>query len=116
MPGRYGLLQRAAGNRAFHGPQDRRRFQHRPYSPRLCQRHLFALCHQYNAKDATAKQRYADIARTVGLVGDDDQLVKALCEKIDFLQCAPEHPQALKEFGVNEEEFLQSCPLWRSWP
>ena len=65
---------------------------------------------QYNAKDATAKQRYADIARTVGLIGDDDQLVKALCEKIDSYNVRLNIPKTLKEFGVNEEEFLQKLP------
>ena len=65
---------------------------------------------QYNAKDATAKQRYVDIARTVGLIGDDDQLVKALCEKIDSYNVRLNIPKTLKEFGVNEEEFLQKLP------
>ncbi len=65
---------------------------------------------QYNAKDATAKQRYADIARSVGLIGDDDQLVKALCEKIDSYNVRLNIPKTLKEFGVNEEEFLQKLP------
>ena len=65
---------------------------------------------QYNAKDATAKQRYADIARTVGLIGDDDQLVKALCEKIDSYNVRLNIPKTLKEFVVNEEEFLQKLP------
>ena len=65
---------------------------------------------QYNAKDTTAKQRYADIARSVGLIGDDDQLVKALCEKIDSYNVRLNIPKTLKEFGVNEEEFLQKLP------
>lgn len=51
-----------------------------------------------------------DIARTVGLIGDDDQLVKALCEKIDSYNVRLNIPKTLKEFGVNEEEFLQKLP------
>ena len=62
---------------------------------------------QYNAKDATAKKRYGDIARSVGLEGDDDQLVKALCEKIDGYNVRLNIPKTMKDFGVNEAEFLQ---------
>ena len=50
------------------------------YAPHgSCQRHLSALVIQHNAKDATAKKRYAAIAKSVGLAGNtDDELVAAL--------------------------------------
>ena len=45
---------------------------------------------QYNAKDATAKKRYAAIAKSVGLAGNtDDELVAALCAKIDDYNVKP---------------------------
>ena len=63
---------------------------------------------QYNAKDETAKKRYADIAREVGLTGaNDDELVKALCDKIDGYNVKLSIPKTLKEFGINEEEFKE---------
>lgn len=62
---------------------------------------------QYNAKDETAKARYADIARSVGLTGTDDELVVALCDKIDAYNDRLNIPHTLKKFGVNEDEFLQ---------
>ena len=63
---------------------------------------------QYNAKDGTAKKRYADIAREVGLTGaNDDELVKSLCDKIDGYNVKLSIPKTLKEFGINEEEFKE---------
>ena len=37
-------------------------------------------------------------------------MVKALCEKIDSYNVRLNIPKTLKEFGVNEEEFLQKLP------
>ncbi|MBU9728762.1 iron-containing alcohol dehydrogenase [Diplocloster modestus] len=63
---------------------------------------------QYNAKDETAKKRYADIAREAGLTGaNDDELVKALCDKIDAYNVKLSIPKTLKEFGINEDEFKE---------
>lgn len=62
---------------------------------------------QYNAKDETAKGRYADIARSVGMTGSDEELVAALCAKIDAYNDKLNIPHTLKEFGINEAEFLQ---------
>lgn len=62
---------------------------------------------QYNAKDETAKGRYADIARSVGMTGSDEELVTALCAKIDAYNDKLNIPHTLKEFGINEAEFLQ---------
>ena len=62
---------------------------------------------QYNAKNETAKKRYADIARFVGMSGTDDELVTALCDKINEYNTHLNIPHTLKEFGINEEEFNQ---------
>lgn len=63
---------------------------------------------QYNAKDATAKKRYADIAKFIGLEGDtEDALVAALCAKIDAYNVELDIPKTMKDFGVNEAEFLE---------
>lgn len=63
---------------------------------------------QYNAKDATAQKRYADIARFINLEGNTDaELVDALCAKIDEYNVKLNIPKTLKEFGINEEEFNQ---------
>ncbi len=63
---------------------------------------------KYNAKDATALKRYADIARSVGLAGDtDEELMLALCAKIDEYNVKLNIPKTLKEFGIVEEEFKE---------
>jgi alcohol dehydrogenase class IV len=63
---------------------------------------------QYNAKDATAKSRYAQIARFVGLVGNsEDALVDALIEKIRDLNRKFDIPLDLKSFGILEPEFKE---------
>lgn len=63
---------------------------------------------KYNAKDETAKARYADIAKAIDLKGkDDDELVKALCDKIDEFNKILSIPKTLKEFGIIEEEFKE---------
>lgn len=66
---------------------------------------------QYNAKDATAMKRYADIARAVGLTGTtDSELVAALIAKIDAYNVNLNIPKTLKDFGVNEAEFNEKLP------
>ena len=66
---------------------------------------------QYNAKDATAKKRYAAIAKSVGLAGNtDDELVAALCAKIDDYNVKLNIPKTLKDLGINEAEFLEKLP------
>lgn len=62
---------------------------------------------QYNAKDPTAKKRYADIAKSLGMTGSDDQLVKLLCTKIDAFNVELSIPKTLKEFGIDEKEFKE---------
>lgn len=67
---------------------------------------------QYNAKDETAKKRYADIAKEVGLTGaNDDELVKALCDKIDAYNVKLSIPKTLKEFGIEEKEFKEKVAV-----
>lgn len=63
---------------------------------------------KYNAKDETAKARYADIAKAIDLKGKtNDELVKALCDKIDEFNKVLSIPKTLKEFGIIEEEFKE---------
>ncbi|PWM72793.1 MAG: butanol dehydrogenase [Bacillota bacterium] len=63
---------------------------------------------QYNAKDATALKRYGDIARFVGLEGkNDEELMLALCAKIDDYNKQLSIPKTLKEFGIDEKEFKE---------
>lgn len=61
---------------------------------------------KYNAK--TAAKRYADIAKFVGIKGETDaELVEGLCAKIDQYNAQLSIPKTLKEFGINEAEFLE---------
>ncbi len=64
---------------------------------------------KYNAKEGT--QRYADIAKNVGLTGETDQeLIDKLCAKIDEYNTKLEIPKTLKDFGIDEAEFLEKLP------
>ena len=58
---------------------------------------------RFNARDAQA--RYAEIARSVGLKGTDEEQVGQLCEKIDGYNARLSIPKALREFGIDEKEF-----------
>lgn len=60
---------------------------------------------KFNA--AKAMNRYADIARSVGITGSDEECVKGLCDKIDTYNVKLSIPKTLKEFGVLEEEFKE---------
>ncbi len=61
---------------------------------------------KYNAKDARAKTRYAEIATALKLEGKcEDCLVDALCAKIDEMNRYFGIPKTLKEYGINEVEF-----------
>ena len=60
-----------------------------------------------NAKDARAHKRYAEIADYLGLGGkDENEKVQNLINRIRELDRQLNIPHGLKEFGVNEEEFL----------
>ncbi len=63
---------------------------------------------KYNAKDAAAKARYADIARSAGLAGNtEDELVLSLCGRIDEYNKMLNIPKSLSEFGIDEAEFRE---------
>ena len=65
---------------------------------------------QFNAKNA--EKRYGDIARYIGLQGDTDaELVAALCDKITEYNKKFDIPLTLKEFGIDESEFLDKVTL-----
>ena len=62
---------------------------------------------KYNAHDQRASERYADIARMLGLPGNSNKaLTESLCKLIDDMNTAMNIPHTLKEFGVEESEFL----------
>ena len=62
---------------------------------------------KYNAHDQRASERYADIARMLGLQGNSDKaLTESLCALIDKMNTELNIPHTLKEFGVDEAEFL----------
>ena len=63
---------------------------------------------KYNAKDPVAAERYAEIARKMGLEGTCQQaLINSLCEKIDEFNVRLNIPKTLKDFGIQEEEFKE---------
>ena len=63
---------------------------------------------QYNAKDTVAADRYAEIARRMGLEGRSRQaLINSLCAKINEFNEKLNIPRTLKEFGINEDEFKE---------
>ena len=63
---------------------------------------------QYNAKDTVEADRYAEIARRMGLEGRSRQaLINSLCAKINEFNEKLNIPKTLKEFGINEDEFKE---------
>ena len=61
----------------------------------------------YNEADGVA-ERYADIARTMGVVGDTTaELVEGLRAKIRSMNDAMGIPNTLKDFGIIEDEFKE---------
>lgn len=60
---------------------------------------------KFNA--VNAMNRYADIARSVGITGSDEECVKGLCDKIDAYNVKLSIPKTLKEFGILEKEFKE---------
>ena len=62
---------------------------------------------QYNAVNKRAKERYREIAKALGLKGKSGTaLVNALCGRIREMNAYFGIPASLKEYGINEEEFL----------
>lgn len=63
---------------------------------------------RFNAKEAEAMKRYAEIARSIGMKADDDaELVEMLCKKIELYNSVMSIPESLKLFGVKEDEFKE---------
>lgn len=60
---------------------------------------------KFNKKNA--KERYVDIANSIGIEGTDDECVEALCNKIDDMNKKLGIPKTLKEFGIDEKEFKE---------
>ena len=65
---------------------------------------------KFNSKETQAKQRYAEIARHIGLSGDsDDALCDALIKKITDMNKALGIPSCIKDYEggiIGEKEFL----------
>lgn len=54
-----------------------------------------------------ALRRYAEIAESLGIDGQDDlEKLNKLLEKIDELKDAIEIKHTIKDYGINEEDFL----------
>ncbi len=65
---------------------------------------------KYNAKEAGA--RYAQIAKYLGLAGNStEELVDSLVEKLVEMKSQMNMPKTLKEFGVDEAEFLKQLSV-----
>ncbi|MEG0823843.1 MAG: iron-containing alcohol dehydrogenase [Erysipelotrichaceae bacterium] len=60
---------------------------------------------KFNAKADTT--RYAAIGKFLGMSGTDTEIINELCIKIKQYNKQMEIPNDLKEFGINEEEFLR---------
>jgi alcohol dehydrogenase class IV len=67
---------------------------------------------EYNANNKTALERYAQIATAVGIEGHDaHEQVEGLILRINEMNTLLGIPHSLKEFGVNEKEFLEKLPV-----
>lgn len=60
---------------------------------------------QFNSSHAL--DRYAQIARSLGITGSDSDCVKKLCDKIDEYNAILGIPKTLKAFGIKEDEFKE---------
>lgn len=69
---------------------------------------------KYNSKNPTAMKRYADIARFIGLTGDNDEaLTDALIARIKELNKELNIASCIKDYEggiINEAEFLEKLP------
>jgi len=70
---------------------------------------------RFNAKEPAAAERYAQIARFLGLPGETNgDLVDALIEKICAMNRSLEIPSCIKEYEggiIGEQEFLEKLPM-----
>lgn len=69
---------------------------------------------QFNAKDEVAAARYADIAKFLGLAGDNTQeLVAALIDHIKAMNKKLEIPSCIRDYEggiIDEKEFMEKLP------
>lgn len=69
---------------------------------------------RFNAKDATAAQRYADIARFMGLAGETTcELVNALIAELERMNRQLNIPSCIKDYEggiIDEQEFMKKLP------
>ncbi len=66
---------------------------------------------EYNANNKTALERYAQIAQSLGIQGHDArELTQGLINRIHELNTLLGIPHSMKEFGVDEKEFLEKLP------
>lgn len=69
---------------------------------------------QFNAKNAEAAKRYAEIATFIGLKGDStDDLVKALVDELKKMNVSLNIPNGIKEYEggiIDEKEFMDKLP------
>lgn len=69
---------------------------------------------QFNAKDEVAAARYADIAKFLGLAGDNTQeLVGALIDHIKAMNKKLEIPSCIRDYEggiIDEKEFMEKLP------
>ena len=76
---------------------------------------------KYNSKDATAAERYAQIAKFIGLKGETtEELVDALIAELRSMNDQLDIPQAIKNYGpggvkadvsiIDEKEFMDKLP------
>ena len=61
----------------------------------------------YNAKAEGVAERYADIAKTMGITGTVSECVESLRAKIRSMNDAMGIPNTLKDFGIVEDEFKE---------
>ncbi len=61
----------------------------------------------YNAKATGTAERYADIARAMGITGTTDECVQGLRKKIFDMNVSMGIPNTLKDFGIVEAEFKE---------
>ncbi|HIZ93143.1 MAG TPA: iron-containing alcohol dehydrogenase, partial [Candidatus Flavonifractor avicola] len=61
----------------------------------------------YNAKAPGVAERYADIAKTMGITGTVEECVEGLRAKIRSMNDAMGIPNTLKDFGIIEDEFKE---------
>lgn len=69
---------------------------------------------QFNAKNAEAKTRYAEIASFIGLQGSsEDELTESLVKEIKRMNASLNIPDAIKDYEggiIEEKEFMEKLP------